>query len=272
VSTFAITGSAMMALLLFDAGVASTQQAPPAPIGDNSFLIEEAYNQEPGVVQHISLLTIQEGVWMYGFTQEWPIRSQRRQLSYTIPVLWQEAEAGVGLGDVAVNYRYQIGGMEGDRLAVAPRLTVILPTGSDRAERGARDAGIQANLPVSVAGRAFAAHFNAGATYTPRAGFADGVSTSRTDFAIGQSVVWLLRPSFNLLTEGMWTRSRTRAEPGPRTQSTSLLVSPGVRGALNFANGLQIVPGAAVAFETVGEAEPMLIFYLSFEHPFGRRE
>jgi hypothetical protein len=45
-----------------------------------------------------------------------------------------------------------------------------------------------------------------------------------------------------------------------------------VRGALNFANGLQIVPGAAVAFETVGEAEPMLVFYLSFEHPFGRRE
>ena len=34
---------------------------PPAPpgIADNSFLIEEAYNQEHGVVQHISTLRLQ---------------------------------------------------------------------------------------------------------------------------------------------------------------------------------------------------------------------
>jgi hypothetical protein len=33
-----------------------TAQGTP-PIQDNSFLIEEAYNQEPGVVQHISVFT-----------------------------------------------------------------------------------------------------------------------------------------------------------------------------------------------------------------------
>jgi hypothetical protein len=29
----------------------------PGPIQDNSFLAEEAYNQEPGVVQHIQTFT-----------------------------------------------------------------------------------------------------------------------------------------------------------------------------------------------------------------------
>src|SRR6185436_8207277 len=44
----------------------------PARIADNSFLIEEAYNQEAGVVQHISALALVEGGnWAYGFTQEW---------------------------------------------------------------------------------------------------------------------------------------------------------------------------------------------------------
>ena len=45
-----------------------------AQIQDNSFLIEEAYNQEAGVVQHISAFSRAEGgAWLYTFTQEWPL-------------------------------------------------------------------------------------------------------------------------------------------------------------------------------------------------------
>ena len=36
------------------AGALTAQEPPTPPIADNSFLIEEAYNQDPGVVQHIS--------------------------------------------------------------------------------------------------------------------------------------------------------------------------------------------------------------------------
>ena len=62
--------------------------AQNAPISDNSFLIEEAYNQEGGVVQHISaLLRAQDGAWLYTFTQEWPFFSQRHQLGFTVPLL-----------------------------------------------------------------------------------------------------------------------------------------------------------------------------------------
>ena len=44
-------------------------------IQDNSFLVEEAYNQEFGVVQHISSFTRfwDSKDWNYSFTQEWPV-------------------------------------------------------------------------------------------------------------------------------------------------------------------------------------------------------
>src|SRR5262245_46788886 len=88
--------------------------APPG-IQDNSFLIEEAYNQEAGVVQHINsfLRFWRSKDFVYTFTQEWPVPGDaRHQLSYTLPV--QHAgvlpDSGEGLGDVLLNYRYQLVG------------------------------------------------------------------------------------------------------------------------------------------------------------------
>ena len=63
-------------------------------IQDNSFFIEEAYNQEPGVVQHIFNLAIDftngSREIAPSFTQEWPVFSQTHQFSYTIPYLFTE--------------------------------------------------------------------------------------------------------------------------------------------------------------------------------------
>jgi hypothetical protein len=51
--------------------------------------------------------------------------------------------------------------------------------------------------------------------------------------------------------------------------SQDLYVSPGIRWAFNFRNGLQIVPGIAVPIGVGPSAgEKGMIFYLSFEHPF----
>src|SRR2546430_787614 len=82
-------------------------------IQDNSFLVEEAYNQEPGVVQHIFnlpiLFTGHEKDISLSFTQEWPIFSQTHQFSYTIPYSfvgnggWEN-----GLADIRLNYRFQV--------------------------------------------------------------------------------------------------------------------------------------------------------------------
>lgn len=58
-------------------------------IQDNSFLVEEAYNQEAGVVQHIFNLGYgvdrlhgpDDREWAFSFTQEWPVFSQTHQFS-----------------------------------------------------------------------------------------------------------------------------------------------------------------------------------------------
>src|SRR5438552_7990975 len=66
---------------------ASAPATQAHPIQDNSFLAEEAYNQEPGVVQHIQTFTRlwNSKTWAYSFTQEWPVPSHwRHQLSYTV--------------------------------------------------------------------------------------------------------------------------------------------------------------------------------------------
>src|SRR5215210_2143241 len=84
---------------------------PAAKIQDNSFLVEEAYNQETGVVQHIFSFTrlFQSRDWVVSFTQEWPAPTQRHQLSYTVvgTSAGDFPNEGPGIGDMAINYRFQ---------------------------------------------------------------------------------------------------------------------------------------------------------------------
>ena len=78
-------------LVLYGIGSGFTQTAEEFDfkrIEDNSFLIEEAYNQEPGVIQHISgFQYMKDKTWLCTFTDEWPVSGQEHQLSVTIPVL-----------------------------------------------------------------------------------------------------------------------------------------------------------------------------------------
>jgi len=82
-------------LFLFQIVLLCAAFGPPAlaqsspGIQDNSFLIEEAYNQEYGVVQHINnfLYLADANDWAYTFTQEWPVTGIRHQLSYTLTAL-----------------------------------------------------------------------------------------------------------------------------------------------------------------------------------------
>jgi hypothetical protein len=233
-------------------------QETPAPIQDNSFLIEEAYNQEPGVVQHINTFVRErDGSWAYALTQEWPLFSQRHQLSYTIPLQRVDAADATGLGDLMVNYRYQLVGNGDAPLAISPRASVILPTGSEEDGLGDGAWGVQGNLPVSyVVAPTLMGHSNVGLTHQ----FGD---VDQSALSLGQSVVWLLHPRINLLTEAVWTRELGGG------QAESLFISPGIRGAFDLAGGLQIVPGIAVPIGVgASHGERQVLIYLSFEHPF----
>ena len=95
-------------------------------IEDNSYYIEEAYNQEERVVQHISNAVYFEQPsrsLLYSFTQEWPAWGQTHQLSYTIPYTPYAPASSTGFGDILLNYRYQVATQQ-DFAAFAPRLSL----------------------------------------------------------------------------------------------------------------------------------------------------
>jgi hypothetical protein len=258
-----------LALLAFALPPAAGAQAPAAPpIQDNSFLIEEAYNQERGVVQHISTFQRTGGAWAYSFTEEWPVRGIRHQLSYTIPVSHQSG-LGTGLGDVALNYRLQLAGSGRAALALAPRLSLLLPTGSAPSGRGSGAVGVQVFLPASVVlAPSLVSHLNAGFTVTPEAhGPADARATA-TGLAAGASVIWLATRWMNLMLEGVWSRSQVVTSAGQLESAGNWTLSPGIRWAIDVPGGLQVVPGVAWPIAVGGGGSDYLFLYLSFEHPF----
>lgn len=264
---------AWIGLLVAAAAQASAQErAAPPSISDNSFLLEEAYNQEPGVVQHISTFQRFRGAdtWAYTFTQEWPLFGRAHQLSYTVPIqrIQNGASFATGLGDVAVNYRYQLAAAQ--RLSVAPRLSLLLPTGRARSDLGAGALGVQVNVPASVlVASKVVTHWNAGGTVTPSAKNAGGDKATTVACNLGASVIWLARPTFNALVEVVWTRDAAVTSAGRTAASHALSISPGIRWAHNFSSGLQIVPGIAFPIGVGPSAgDDAVLVYLSFEHPF----
>ena len=248
------------------------------PIQDNSFLLEEAYNQGPGVVQHINTFSRDDdtGDWLYTFTQEWPAPGLRHQLSFVLP--WQHFDGtpddSSGVGDIAINYRLQAIGSGETPVAFSPRLSLLLPTGDDEEGLGAGAAGLQVNLPISVVlAPRFVTHFNLGATFTPDSSNPAGDEADTTVYNFGQSFVWLARPKLNALVEFVYTSGEEVTGPNATEASDSFFISPGLRWAWDFPSGLQIVPGIAVPIGAgPSSGEQQIFFYLSFEHPFRRSD
>jgi len=271
---FVLVLASLAAPVLFTAR-ATAQSAEQQPIQDNSFLIEEAYNQEDGVVQHINTFSRMwdSKDWVYTFTQEWPLPMDwRHQLSYTVAGVSSGLHpmAGTGFGDIALNYRYQLVGSWETRTAFAPRITLLIPTGSAKDGRGCGGLGWQANLPLSVVvNRSVVTHWNLGGTLVPHANDGTGNHATATGYNFGQSVIWLMRPNFNPMLETSYWGYQSVVGPQRTAWTNSWLISPGIRWAWNLSHGLQIVPGVAVPIGVgPSHGERGVYAYLSFEHPF----
>lgn len=229
---------------------ASAQVTPDEALNgiqDNSFLLEEAYNQTPGVVQHISVFArdTEGDAWAFAFTQEWPVGQSKHQLSYTIPFL---GDGTSGLGDIALHYRYQLLGSAETNLAIAPRFSVILPTADE--DLGDGDIGIQLGLPISrVLAPRLIAHTNLGVTWFPDNG-------GQREWSAGQSVIYAAAPRMHLMLEGTYTRA---------DRQDLFVVSPAVRFAFNLKSGMQIVPGIAAPIGFGDDDSKSVLLYLSFE-------
>ena len=275
-----LRGIALCILALSSAPIARAQQQPAPlrsttrrPIQDNSFLIEEAYNQEPGVIQHISFFTRSWKTknWLYTFTEEIPIGSQKHQFSVTLPALSANAESifRSGLGDIALNYRYQLVGNGDSRVAIAPRFSVQLPTGATRNRLGAGTVGIQLNVPVSLAlSDHVVTHSNAGLIYLPSARNDREEKATVKIFNLGQSAVWLAHPRFNVMLEAVWYRTDSIIRQNFTRSSDAVFLSPGIRWSHDLEK-VQIVPGIAFPIGVgPSRGDRGIIFYLSFEHSF----
>ena len=259
----------------------AAEERPIDVIEDNSFLIEEAYNQEEGVVQHIfngvySSSARRHG-WSFTFTQEWPVFSQDHQFSYTIPSyhLVDSGERQYGVGDMLLNYRYQA--LEEGELkpAFAPRFSLILPTGNRHKGTGNNVVGYQWSLPFSkkVADR-LALHANFGLTYLPNVkgpATATGSSAkqSLTSYNVGGSAIFALMPRLHLMLEWVGNFDQDFNDAGKRERSFRSTISPGFRTAIVNEEKLQIVAGAAAPIGLNRRTDNIGAFlYFSVEHDF----
>jgi hypothetical protein len=131
---------------------------------------------------------------------------------------------------------------------------------------------MQTNLPLSVVlAPKLVSHWNAGATFIPRAQNSVGDHSFSAGYSFGQSFVWLVHPRVNLMLETVYGATESVIGRDRTTWMRSMYVSPGVRWSYNFKNGLQIVPGIGVPLGMASsEGEKAVFLYLSFEHPFRR--
>lgn len=258
----------IICLVFFSGSVLFSQTTNKYEFGrieDNSFLIEEAYNQEAGVIQHISSFQLMNNhTWSYTFTDEWPAPGQKHQLSATIPVLNTGA---TGLGDIALNYRYQA--ILRNRFAFSPRFSILFPTGNYRKELGAGTIGYQLNMPFSfILSTKIVTHYNLGVTFTPGVKYAAGLTYDQAIYNYGLSMIFLVSKTFNLMIEVVGNTTHIKGNDIFTQNSGSLLINPGFRYAINFKSGLQIVPGMAVPIGIGPSKGNLGLFaYLSFEHP-----
>jgi hypothetical protein len=248
------------------------KQFTPA-IEDNSMFVEEAFNQEDRVVQHISnlvFLPVNENNTYFSFTQEWPAFGLKHQLSYTFQYYSFGNDKVSGFGDIYLNYRYQLSYKE-NFVACSPRLSLIIPSGNHAKRLGDGSWGMQFNLPVSKRWtNHFINHFNIGATYFFKV-TQDEIEFSRSmvSYFGGISSIWLVSDKFNLMLECMAYMVANPDLDNHIDYVNENIVAPAFRYAINVKN-LQIVPGISVPF-SLSKASGNgigIFFYLSFEHPY----
>jgi hypothetical protein len=261
------TTCVFLAVILVAAPDAAAQATEPFAITDNSFLVEEAFNQEPGIFQNI--LTVRRannGAWENGFTQEWPLFTQRHQISYTVP--FGSSAGASGVGDAFVHYRLQVFDGSNARPAFSPRVSLILPTASDGL--GSKSFGWEFNLPFSKQVGDVFLHWNAGATHLPAADI-EGQEYNLLTPRVAGSAIWRVQRMLNLMLESVidWEEG---VVDGQTTRRTTVTLVPGFRTGWDTGDDTQLVVGLGlpVTFRDHGDSAGVLV-YFSYELPFVRK-
>ena len=251
-------------LILLALTTSALGQTPPqaAPFGimDNSFLVEEAFNQEPGIFQNIfTARRGDEDALEAAFTQEWPLFTQTHQFSFTVGALSVNGERG--LNDLLINYRWQATTESASTPAFSPRVSLILATG-DAASGGGT--GWQVNLPVSKQFNDTYIHWNAGFTHMLAT---EGIARdhSRLTPRLALSGIRRLLPMFTLILESVVEWEHFVEGDALRCNWT---LSPGFQTGWNAGDKQTIIGLAIPVAISDGDANVSVFGYFSYELPF----
>lgn len=243
-----------------------------AKIEDNSFLLEEAFNQEWGVFQFIQKYRTFKHTngHEYTFENEIPITDKTHQFSYALGSSRPDGINSSSMTDMILNYRWQP--VNRDGFLLAERFGLIVPTGSVEKGTGNGVYGLEFMQAATMTlSERWMNHWNMGFKVLPNAE-ETGINKKRTltNFSAGSSLIYLLSDSFNLMLEGLLDSGQTINADGSKTTETSFFINPGMRFDLDLDwDDTQIVPGISFPMELLNSAnEQSILVYLSIEPKF----
>lgn len=261
-----------------DTGRKSYSSFGPMELEDNSFLMEEAFNQGMGVIQNISTLTFDaaDPVLKYSFTQEIPITDKGHQFSYSLYYTIKANERGSrsGFGDLVLSYRPLL--LDEDNwMMMIPRFSFLIPTGDAAASLGTGGLGLQFNLAITKRlSKSIVTHYNVGVTRYLSYNHYSLVNEQKTltsqrnitNKNAGASVVWHATAMLNVMLEFVSSFDKSINDDGKIKPDNLHLLNPGIRYAFEV-NNMQVVPGIAAPldFKRGNIPHAQLMFYLSFE-------
>ncbi len=241
--------------------------AQAEPVEDNSFLVEEAYNQEPGVVQFINVYQKAKNTkdWNYVFINEIPVISQDHQFSYEVPYSFSVAADKTDTGDLKLNYRYEF--LRNEMIVTTGRISISLPTGDYKTGFGTGSTGYETSLLASAKiNSKWVQHWNVGAAFTPKSKNSVGDSADNSKYFWNMSNIYIATNNLNFMLEMTTSVKQSTAGPDTATWSTDTIISPSLRYAIDIGDW-QYVPGLAFPTnisENAGSQNQTLA-YLSIE-------
>jgi hypothetical protein len=149
-----------LSLFLLAAGLSAAQDIDSTnqtvqvstPIQDNSFLIEEAYNQEDGVIQQISTFArlTNSRDWVYTQADEGRCEatSTREGVAGSHPNV--VSFTGSGWGGTAFKLPISTGGRRRNQAGGGAQTERFVPCRRPRFGRGSGGLGLQTKLPISI--------------------------------------------------------------------------------------------------------------------------
>lgn len=235
-------------------------------IEDNSFLLEEAFNQKKGEYQFIQKYhTSATGYIEYVFEVEAPLSDETHQLSLDISRIRPEEIPASSFSDLNLNYRYQA--LNREDMILTEKVGLVLVTGKVENETSNGALGFQLmQVATFKLSEKYINHWNLGTTVIPQAETPGGEKTI-LEFTGGTSLINNYSDRLNFLLEAVLQTFESYDEDKNVNNELRFYLNPGLRYAWNFDfKRTQVVPGASIPVQySDGEIRPGIFLYLSVE-------